>query len=139
MKISKKIFEEIVNTVPYSPFETGGFLGGKSDTVLKVVYDCKKSNFASYQPNNNLLNSSLSEWQQNEIDFLGIFHTHYPSCTSLSACDEEYIKEIMQNLKGEISVLYFPIVIAKKEMCVYKAEFKASKLSIKPDKLTLLR
>ena len=59
MKLSKKLFDEIIYTVEISPYESGGFLGGVNDTVTNVVYDSKNSYFASYIPDNDLLNDSI--------------------------------------------------------------------------------
>lgn len=41
MKLSKKLFDEIIYTVEISPYESGGFLGGVNDAVTNVVYDRK--------------------------------------------------------------------------------------------------
>lgn len=80
MKLSKKLFDEIIYTVEISPYESGGFLGGVNDAVTNVVYDSKNSYFASYRPDNDLLNDSIRTWAKNSIEFLGMFHTHYPNC-----------------------------------------------------------
>ena len=98
MKLSKKLFNEIIYTVEISPYESGGFLGGVNDTVTNVVYDSKNSYFASYIPDNDLLNDSIRTWAKNSIEFLGMFHTHYPNCASMSLGDEKFISELMKKI-----------------------------------------
>ncbi len=138
MKLSKKLFDEIIYTVEISPYESGGFLGGVNDTVTNVVYDSKNSYFASYIPDNDLLNDSIRTWAKNSIEFLGMFHTHYPNCASMSLGDEKFISELMKNICDENDILYFPIVIARKEISVYAAKLINSKCEIKKDELILL-
>lgn len=138
MKINKKLFNEIINIFEFSPYESGGFLGGCDDTVIKVIYDNEDFRFAEYKPNNKLLNDILKEWYENDIEFLGIFHTHYPKCTSLSRNDEKFINKFMQEVCDENDIMYFPIVIAKSEMCVYKAELIDGICEIKKDEILLV-
>ena len=56
----------------------------------------------------------------------------------MSLGDEKFISELMKNICDENDILYFPIVIARKEISVYAAKLINSKCEIKKDELILL-
>lgn len=137
MKIKKEIFQQIVYSLPKSPYETGGFLGGWGNSVCYCVCDKEKSFYGSYEPNIELLNRTIKEWYDNNIDFLGIYHTHYPSNIYLSKSDELYIRDIMSSVENTTDTLYFPIIIAQKNMYVYKARIYKHNTVIEKDELII--
>lgn len=73
MIILKRIYEEIISTIKPAPPETGGILGGINGIVTKFVFDSgiKTKNTGCYYPDIQKLNSVLSEWNYNDVEFYG--------------------------------------------------------------------
>lgn len=89
-------------------------------------------------PNTKFLNKQINSWIEKDIDFYGIYHTHYPVGETLSQADMNYIKNIMISLPHIYSELYFPIVIPRKDIVIYKAKLTNSNLTIIKDKLVII-
>lgn len=131
MKIEKCFYESFLSSCPYAPSEIGGILGGKNGVVTDVVIDNRNAvlNKAIYIPDIDFLNFKIEEWEKQNIEFYGIFHTHF--CDSaLSNDDRINIEKVMYSMPKSIIKLYFPIVIPQKEMIAYVAERKNNKINI---------
>lgn len=135
MRIKYEVYNKILYSAKPSPVETGGFLGGKGSLISNVVIDNKNKSYGKYQPDTALLNRTMEAWENDGIDFLGIYHSHYPSNIFLSTGDRTYIDEIMKSVGNRYKALYFPVVILNKEMYVYKAEYRNSKTIITREQL----
>ncbi len=130
MKISMKAYEYLVDGCLPVPPETGGLVGGDNGCITEVYYIYNVSDKSSFQyaPNIKLMNSVIADWMKNNIDFLGIFHTHPSNCCSLSCEDKIYIDKIMLELKDKKKELYFPIVIPGEKIIFYKAIYAKDRI-----------
>lgn len=138
MKLKRTIYNELLNSCPDNPVEVGGILGSADGVVMTYMFDNGKSEYGKYSPNVNFINNTMCLWDEQGIDFAGMFHSHYPSGKNLSYADKEYIKAIMLSIGDNYSFLYFPIVIPKKEIISYKAELKNEKVIISFDKIYII-
>ena len=126
MKISKKILESFNSCILDKPPEIGGILGSHDNEVIdELVMDEPNPHTiknCSYTPNISFLNQNIELWQSNNINFKGLFHTHYYGIKTLSCGDRKYIAEIMNSLPKSIKYLYFPVfVLPNRELICYKA------------------
>lgn len=137
MRILKSIYEEIINNVPEHMPESGGMLGGNNNTITSVVFDEGKQDefrHCHYTPNVKRLNSILLEWAEKDIEFYGLFHTHFHSVSTLSEGDIIYIKNILDAMPESKKLLYFPIVVLpEKEIISYCCTMNGSELNIVQD------
>lgn len=140
MKVSYDIYKTLLETPPIVPPECGGILGGKNGEVINIAFDksAKIYNSAVYNPNIDYLNEIIAYWNNQGIDFLGIFHTHMQNNTTLSNDDISNIRKIMMCMPNVIRVLYFPIVVPRKGVFPYIAKKNKSKIIIQTDELIVL-
>lgn len=133
MRILKSIYEEIINNVPEHMPESGG----NNNTITSVVFDEGKQDefrHCHYTPNVKRLNSILLEWTEKDIEFYGLFHTHFHSVSTLSEGDITYIKNILDAMSKSKKLLYFPIVVLpEKEIISYCCSMNGSELNIVQD------
>jgi len=124
MKMKREIYNKVLNSIPPIPHETGGILGGNNGVVTEFIFDMglPGGDIGHYYPNTDKLNSALVEWQKFGIEFYGIVHSHFNFDNSLSLDDELYIRKIMMAMPDTIKMLYFPIVLPRKEILPFKAE-----------------
>ncbi len=64
-----------------------------------------------YYPDTNKLNNILYQWNQINIEFCGIIHSHISNQTTLSGGDILYINEILFSMPYQYRTLYFPLVV----------------------------
>lgn len=138
MKIKKSIYNAIIRNSAETPYELGGIIGITDGVISCYAFDNQKSEYGIYRPNTEYLNYIIDEWQKNNISFGGIFHTHYPVGHGLSNNDLKYIKKIMYSLKNFYQILYFPIIIPKKEIILYRVQIINTSLEIKEEDLILI-
>lgn len=125
MKILEDVLDKIIISSPLVPPETGGIIGGKNQIVSHVVFDSgnKNSNgYDIYAPNTAFLNQMISRWCDEDIALYGIFHCHFPGKYALSNGDRYYISQIMDSLSSQVKSLYFPIILPREKMVVYRAD-----------------
>lgn len=120
MKIKKSVFEEIIKT-EISVKEIGGLLGADFyGNIVRTVIDKgidDRSKYV-YYPNIMLFNRVIIEWADLNIRFGGIFHTHYAHDAFLSDEDIKYIERLFDEVKNEIEVLYFPILLVPSKQLI---------------------
>jgi len=123
MKIKKQIYDQILKTLPTIYAETGGILGGKNNIITEFEFDrgTSLSSTQHYYPNTKRLNDCIEKWQNRDIQFYGIVHSHLQEERTLSFGDRLYIQTIMQAMPMSIKFLYFPIVLPQKEIVSFKA------------------
>lgn len=126
MRILKSVIDAIDSLVSEQPPETGGILGSHDNELIdELVMDepnPRTIKNCSYTPNISFLNQNIELWQSNNINFKGLFHTHYYGIKTLSCGDKKYINEIMCGLPKCIQYLYFPIfVLPNRELICYNA------------------
>ena len=122
LKIRKNTLLNMLQRLPEELPETGGIIGGKNYEITEYWIDTvsKEKCMCRYTPNVNAINKQIQKWCQNNIDFFGIFHTHYFGVRTLSKGDIEYMHKIMRVMPLSVNVLYFPIVVfPEKEMVLY--------------------
>jgi len=140
MIISKSTLLELLRQLPEAPPEIGGILGGKSGVVCTAAIDTgiDAGRACSYTPDVEKLNKVIAEWQENGIEFAGIFHMHFFGVRSLSKEDVTYIAAIMESMPKCVELLYFPVIVMPaEEVVVYKAQFKDGQLTIVEEKLSI--
>ncbi len=141
MNINNCVYNEIINTTKSLPPETGGLLGGRNNTVTKVLRDdgLPSDKKCSYYPDITLFNRTIEEWQSKDIDFMGIYHTHYWGVDTLSEGDKIYIEKIMRNMPEEVDHLYFPILVMpdKKLVCYVAKKAISGTMVIETDAVVL--
>lgn len=142
MLISRQALDIISTSVADTPPEIGGIMGSLDGrTVTEIIMDEPEGQRYNcyYAPNVRFLNNSISSWQQSEVEFMGVFHTHYAGVKTLSSADVKYITSIMNAMPEEIKSLYFPVfVLPQREMICYKAIKELSNVSIESEKIEIL-
>ena len=139
MKIKRDTLKLIFRNTKYNKKESGGALGESEGVIFDVVFDKGLSDkMCTYEPNVNLLNSAIEKWQENNIAFAGIFHTHFFGVNTLSSEDIAYIKQILRAMPDSISNLCFPLVLPEKEIIIpYTAKKNNNDICIIEDILTI--
>lgn len=109
--------------VPQVPPETGGILGMKNGMISEVYLDTAKPVLgrAMYIPDVNVLNRQIGAWQNNSVEFAGLFHSHPPDQKELSRKDEIYAVEILKAMPDTIRKLFFPIIIPGQAVIAFSA------------------
>lgn len=142
MRITKAVITNINRSVTGLSLETGGILGSHDGKMIdEVVMDIlaeKSERPCSYSPNVDFLNQNIRSWQEQNISFMGIFHTHFMSVKTLSCGDKKYITEIMNAMPDDITYLYFPIFVLPDRILVcYKAHKTADTVEIISEQLQI--
>ena len=142
MKILQKTYDQIIFESRKIPYETGGILGGANGVITISQFDdgLPSTRMCSYIPNTRKLNLTIKKWQQSNITFMGIYHTHFWNVETLSVNDEAYINKIMYCMPGVIEQLYFPLVVMPNPKLVsYTAKKVSGELvEIKRDKINII-
>ncbi|MBU5477693.1 hypothetical protein KQI69_00565 [Eubacterium sp. MSJ-13] len=124
LKIKNEKLLNLLQRLPEKLPETGGIIGGKNQEITEYWVDddavSKGKYMCRYTPNVDVMNEKIHKWSEKNIDFLGIFHTHYFGIRTLSKGDIEYMYKIMNVMPLSVKVLYFPIIVfPEKEMILY--------------------
>lgn len=134
MKIINEVYQKILENTPDCMPEIGGMLGGQDDIITTVVFDKGKTDDYTrchYTPDVAMLNAYLDNWRINEIEFYGLFHTHFYGVTSLSKGDIAYISEILKAMPESKKMLLFPIVVMPdKKIISYRCCMDGEKLIV---------
>ena len=141
MRIYNSVYHAILFSLPASPLETGGIIGGSDGTITQYILDTGANNahgYGMYAPDTAFLNRNIETWSKMGIAFYGIFHSHFPISTALSISDKRYISQIMVALFPQVTTLYFPIVIPHSHMSVYRACIDSSGVSIFRDEIEII-
>ncbi len=123
MKILKDVYLQIMSEYDAVPPEHGGIMGGKNGIVTVYYHDKTDgvTDKAIYEPNAELLNAVIENWDKTGISFYGMVHSHPENETALSDGDMEYIKKLFSSLE-EGAKLYFPIVLPKQTIVPYSVQ-----------------
>ncbi len=140
MKITKQIFDIIMQQCSPVPPEMGGIIGGHGELITTVVCDPSVGDAyqAIYRPNINHLNDWIMLWSRKNIEFRGVFHSHPKNQQNLSATDRAYIIKIMSAMPETVEELFFPIVIPDTDMYVYRARKDGLNILIQNDSVEIL-
>lgn len=117
--------------MPVVPPETGGILGEQNGIITTVYFDfsSKEKSRAIYIPNVKQLNKIICKWACDDINFIGMFHSHLKHADTLSCDDIQYITSVMNNVPKQVEFLLFPIIIPQHKIVFYKV-FKSLKIVI---------
>ena len=142
MTIVRDAIHKICSNVSTCSFETGGIMGSRDgvlvseiimDPTVSEVYRC------CYIPHIKYFNKCIEEWNEKNIIFMGMFHTHFYNVGTLSDGDLKYINTIMRAMPKKINRLYFPIyTLPQNEMICYEAQREHNNISIKKDSLEII-
>ena len=140
MKILRTIYSQIINFCPLVPPVVGGIIGSRENVIDSVVFDVKHKEYdkAVYIPDTDNLNNTISQWNENGICFMGVFHSHPVDQETLSSDDIEYIKSIFCSMPESITELYFPVVIPKSHICSYRLKNINHRIVIIDDKIDIV-
>lgn len=139
MKITKKALNSILFSSKKAIYETGGILGAKDGVIEYTVFDKGlKHAKCSYEPDVDYLNAAIKKWQENNIEFIGMFHVHFFDVKTLSPEDTDYIKKILSAMPEGIDRLYFPIVCTTGVIIPYVAIREANEINIIKDILEVI-
>lgn len=139
MKILESVYRDILSYCPIVPPETGGILGGVNNIITHVIFDQNNPviTSAQYIPNISFLNQAINKWAENNIRFLGMFHSHPIAETELSQDDRKYIALILEALP-ENHALWFPIVIPHHKIIPYLAFHSGNAIQIQQRHVTII-
>ena len=142
MIIYKSAYNIINNLITDEPPETGGILGSNDGNIItNVIVDRNMEASIKrciYSPNVDFLNECIATWAEENIVFMGIFHTHFMGVETLSDADKKYIHEIMEAMPKEIESLFFPVfVLPNRILACYKVERRCI-MEIKRDNLKII-
>lgn len=142
MKIKLSTYKMLLADMPKEPPEAGGILGGENGVVFEFYTDKghPTEKICGYAPDVKSLNAIILDWQNKEIDFMGMFHTHFWGVESLSEGDTNYIIKIMQAMPKSIFRLYFPIIVMPEMKIVpYIAERNGDDIVISRQELQIVK
>ncbi len=140
--IKKDILEKLDNQIGDEPPEIGGILGkDKRNIITEIAFDHPAviTHPCSYYPNVNYLNGIIKEWNDNGIEFAGMFHTHFSDVETLSVGDKVYIRKILSSMPAGIKELYFPIyTLPERKLVLYRAYLIEDKLIINKEHFNII-
>ena len=95
VEITKDTYDKMCSYLFNTPAECGGVLGGRDGEAVSVFYfdSTGSSSPEEYTPDYITINGILDEWSAEEIQMLGIIHSHrgndsMPSCGDLYYCEQ---------------------------------------------------
>lgn len=140
MKIIESCYRALLSLPPVPP-ETGGLLGGR-DGIIDTWYLDRAApvlDRAVYIPDLPYLNRQLEIWSAQQMDFMGMFHSHLREEPRLSQADQAYIGKIFAVKPAHMAWLFFPVVIPGEKIIPFCAQSKPDgTMEIVSDTLTIL-
>lgn len=139
MIVFENTYKEMLKKIKPAPPETGGIFGVIDGVVTDFVFDRGLIEApCCYMPDVNMFNSVIEKWQEENIDFCGIIHSHMPHEKELSKGDVEYIGKILSCMPDGYSELYFPLIIDG-EIIPYKAKMSDVGIEIICEEIKILK
>lgn len=118
IRITKCVYQKIMDTIGKYPHETGGVLGIKDGTVCKYFFDKKSiGKDDTYSPDVDSINNIISEWEREGIEYAGMIHSHPDDMKKLSYADVYYANKLMDC--NNMSDILFPLVVMDAEVQLY--------------------
>lgn len=108
-----EVYEEICRTIGTRRPESGGILGSSDGgrTIDYYYFDSTASTSgATYQPDTEAINTVIKSWNQMDISFVGVIHSHPWGCNTPSVGDYIYASNIIDAMDLPNDILYTPIV-----------------------------
>ena len=95
--IDDAVYREIVNAIGKNDPESGGILGGKELHCQKFYFDSTSIHSSNtYKPNTSKANEVIKQWYSDNIEFIGIIHSHPEHIKQLSYSDIQYAYKLMK-------------------------------------------
>ncbi len=141
MRICNEVLNGVLSSMPSTPPEAGGIIGGKDGQIFLWEFDSGyKESGCIYRPNVYKLNAIIDTWTERGYEFMGILHVHFGGSRYLSGGDKEYIEKIMRAMPNSINQLYFPIVVQpERELISYLAVRNLlGEITISSDKVEII-
>jgi len=139
MKINENTYNHIITKCSNNPGETRGIIGGKNNIISAFEFDKGMAESKQhYFPDIEKLNTCIENWQNENIKFYGIVHSHFREEKELSFGDTKYIHIIMEAMPKNIRFLYFPIVLPQKELVSFKALWVKNEINIINDDIKII-
>ena len=108
MNILKDIYGQIISTIGSVLPETGGVLGIKDGIICAYYFDSSgKCDSNTYKPDTDNVNRVISEWEKQDIQFVGVVHSHEEKQPALSYADIVYAQAIMK--ANDMERILFPL------------------------------
>lgn len=118
VRIAKRVYQEIMDTIGKYPHETGGVLGVKDGTVCQYFFDKKSiGKDDTYSPDVYSINKIISEWKREGIKYAGMIHSHPGNMKKLSYADIYYANKQMEC--NNMSDILFPLVVMDVDVQLY--------------------
>ena len=113
LRLRLDVFEDIVSTIGTMPAETGGVIGGSSDSTALTHFLFDKSSRNSsvtYSPDYLYLNHHFkTQWNPEGIELKAVVHSHPGTMSSLSHGDVIYAEQILK-ANPDLDYLWLPII-----------------------------
>lgn len=127
--INRSVLDEIETTIGGYCDESGGILGGPTDTYISnYVFDCV-GNSDTYVPSVVLLNRALEDWADSGVCFAGIVHSHKDR-SKLSYIDISYARKVLSvNMIPSMNMFLY-VLSEKKLYCFRISETEVSPVEV---------
>ena len=131
--LSYDVYKNIANTIGSSTIESGGIIGIKNNVICEYYFDVSaKCSDSTYLPSIDVLNLVIREWNERNVKFIGIVHSHANSYNVPSKNDIDYAKTILKTNRA-LTFLILPIVTVDKgniHIDFYKYSTKLTKINM---------
>ena len=135
VEITKETYDEICSHLFNTPAECGGVLGGrKGETVCAFYFDrTGSSSPEEYVPDYLTINGVLDEWAADEIQMLGIIHSHKGN-DSMPSCGDLYYCEQILLANEVLDEFLLPIALPdKRTIDLYVCTIQNARISVRKD------
>jgi len=110
--IARQVYDQICQTIGRHPVETGGILGSSDGgkTVDHFWFDgSARTTRGTYSPNTAVLNRVIEMWNDQNVELVGVIHSHPRGFTTPSQGDHKYVRKIMKAMDVH-GKFFMPIV-----------------------------
>ena len=109
--MTAEVYEQIRNSIGVRKPENGGILGSSDGVHIDHYYfdSTADRSAVTYTMDHKALNEVIHSWNDNDVDLVGIIHSHPAGCTQPSYGDMLMVKRIIETMdvKGRF---FTPIV-----------------------------
>ncbi|MEI7899680.1 MAG: ThiF family adenylyltransferase [bacterium] len=115
VRITQDVLDQIVATLGGRIPESGGLLGGdrKRQRITRFLFDNDANTTSTaYSPNLETINEASHSWYDEEnVDVIGIIHTHPGSPICPTMADQEYAARLLRANPEYIERMFLPIAV----------------------------
>ncbi len=115
ISVSRKAFDEIIISMSAVEIETGGLLGSSKCGLIDTFHfdEGRCCNTKEYNPDIDMLNGLLINWNLSQIAFMGIIHSHQNK-EELSAKDIYMARKLLDY--NSMKHVLMPVFVVKKRI-----------------------